>query len=418
MRRTTDGGGAWSAIASPTSNTITSICVHSTNPSIVWVTGSGYSAGNKIWKSTNGGSSWTNISGSLPNVPANTVVYQNSSPDRLYIGTDIGAYYTDLNSGGWQDFNTGLPNVVVSELEIQYSSSKIRAATYGRGVWESPLISNALFSSSPDSIGVSVEMWDSTTTILQINNTGSATLTWSRAIVPASPWLTVTPASGSVSAGGSQNLTVKTKATDTIGTTQQASIEISTNDPLASPAVIPVSLYVLSPYVSLGIPVESNWNLVSVPLIPFDYATSAVFPSSTTQAFSYQSAGGYQGHDTLTNTPGYWLKFPAQENVSITGLPVEKDTVDVTANWNLIGSISETVPVSAIVPLGTSVQSPFFGYSVSGYSVKDTLKPGAGYWVKVSTNGKLILKPTSPPVPLLQPATSIPETGAPSKTAR
>ena len=40
----------------------------------------------------------------------------------------------------WAAFNSGLPNVRVDELEIQYSVGKIRAATYGRGLWESPLM--------------------------------------------------------------------------------------------------------------------------------------------------------------------------------------------------------------------------------------------------------------------------------------
>ena len=39
----------------------------------------------------------------------------------------------------WQAFTTGLPNVQVDELEIHYGAGKIRAATYGRGIWESVL---------------------------------------------------------------------------------------------------------------------------------------------------------------------------------------------------------------------------------------------------------------------------------------
>ena len=39
----------------------------------------------------------------------------------------------------WVPFNNGLPNVIVRELEIQKSSGTISAATYGRGVWQSPV---------------------------------------------------------------------------------------------------------------------------------------------------------------------------------------------------------------------------------------------------------------------------------------
>ena len=44
----------------------------------------------------------------------------------------------------WQTFDAGLPNVIVNELEIQYSSGRLRAATYGRGLWESDLFNGQL----------------------------------------------------------------------------------------------------------------------------------------------------------------------------------------------------------------------------------------------------------------------------------
>ena len=72
------------------------------------------------------------------------MVYEDNSNDRLYIGTDIGIYYTDNSKTDWVPYSDGLPNVVIDELEIQYSSSKLRAATYGRGIWEAPLVSTSV----------------------------------------------------------------------------------------------------------------------------------------------------------------------------------------------------------------------------------------------------------------------------------
>jgi hypothetical protein len=57
----------------------------------------------------------------------------------LYVGTDVGVYYRDRSYAAWQPFYTGLPNVDVQELDITYGISKIRAATNGRGLWESGL---------------------------------------------------------------------------------------------------------------------------------------------------------------------------------------------------------------------------------------------------------------------------------------
>lgn len=119
---------------------ITYITVASNNPAHVWVTFSGYSAANKVWYSPDAGVTWTNYSTGLPNIPANCIVYQNSSPtDVLYVGTDVGVYTRDNSSAAWTAYNTGLPNVSVRELEIHYGASKLRAATFGRGVWQSDL---------------------------------------------------------------------------------------------------------------------------------------------------------------------------------------------------------------------------------------------------------------------------------------
>ena len=72
-------------------------------------------------------------------LPVNCIVYQGGADDDLYIGTDIGVYYKNNLMTEWVPFNDGLPNVIVKELEIHYDKGTISAATFGRGVWESPL---------------------------------------------------------------------------------------------------------------------------------------------------------------------------------------------------------------------------------------------------------------------------------------
>ena len=140
--RTNNGGTNWNNITQnlPVNNAaITGIAINSVNPDKVWVTFSGYSNGDKVFKTTDGGLTWANISGTLPNIPVNCIVYQNGNNDVLYIGTDFGVFYRNLNMNDWVSFNTGLPNVIIDELEIQYTAGKLRAATYGRGIWESDL---------------------------------------------------------------------------------------------------------------------------------------------------------------------------------------------------------------------------------------------------------------------------------------
>ncbi|MCS6990842.1 MAG: YCF48-related protein [Chitinophagales bacterium] len=144
--RTTTGGSPWTNITGtlPVTNTgINYIAISATNSDHVWICLGGYSAGNKVFVSTNGGTTWTNISGSLPNIPVNTIVYEKNSPDRVYIGTDIGVFYRDNTTADWVFYNDGLPNVMVHELEINYTSNKLLAATYGRGLWQANLVGAA-----------------------------------------------------------------------------------------------------------------------------------------------------------------------------------------------------------------------------------------------------------------------------------
>lgn len=162
---TQDNGKSWQDITagSPSGDTaaLTYIAVSPTDPKKVWLTFSGFTDHEHVYTSTNSGASWINITGTLANVPVNTIVYENGSNDGLYIGTDIGVFYRDKSMNDWEPFASGLPNVSVTELEINDSSGLIRAATFGRGMWQSPLRSllapNApkLVSPGKDSTGVS-----------------------------------------------------------------------------------------------------------------------------------------------------------------------------------------------------------------------------------------------------------------------
>ncbi len=145
--RTSDAGNSWHNITSnlPTSAgcfdcaALSSIAVHPLNPEVAWVTMSGYSPVNKVFRTNDGGKTWINISSNLPAIPVNSIVYEKNSKDALYIGTDLGVFYRDSTMDKWMPYMNELPNVPVQELEIHYGSGKLRAATFGRGLWETEL---------------------------------------------------------------------------------------------------------------------------------------------------------------------------------------------------------------------------------------------------------------------------------------
>lgn len=142
LYRTQDGGASWTEITAGLpveTNYLTDIAVNDKDPRVLYVTFSGYTAGQKVYKSADGGSTWINITGSLPNMPANAIVHENKADNPLYVGTDAGVYYLNDRLKDWVPYKSELPNVIVNHLEIDYATGIIRAATYGRGVWEAGL---------------------------------------------------------------------------------------------------------------------------------------------------------------------------------------------------------------------------------------------------------------------------------------
>lgn len=140
LYRTTDGGQNWDVISNQLPNlNITEIAVNPTNPEHILVTCSGYSAGNKVFESFDAGSTFENISYNLPNIPANCVVMDNSPNKGIYVGTDAGIFYTNDELANWIDFMEDLPKTSIRQLKISESIGKIRAGTFGRGIWESDL---------------------------------------------------------------------------------------------------------------------------------------------------------------------------------------------------------------------------------------------------------------------------------------
>ncbi len=147
IKKTDDGGENWTDITSGlpiSSSNIRYITVKHNDPNTIWVALSGYN-NNGVYESNNGGNTWNNISDGLPEIPVNCVIQNKleSSQKQLYAATDYGVYLKNGNND-WTLYSTNLPNVEVSELEIYYDmdnpeNSRLRASTYGRGLWESPL---------------------------------------------------------------------------------------------------------------------------------------------------------------------------------------------------------------------------------------------------------------------------------------
>jgi hypothetical protein len=141
--------------------------------------------------------------------------------------------------------------------------------------------------------------------------------------------------------------------------------------------------------------VAAGWNLISVPMGVPDYRTSVLYPTAVSSAYMFDPVAHYVPRDTLQNGEGYWLKFGAADSLTITGTLLPRDSVQVEAGWNLIGSLSPAVATGSIlqIPAG-NVISPYYGFDGS-YAIVTTLMPGGAYWVKCAGPGVLVLAPAT-----------------------
>lgn len=121
-----------------TSFDITSIDVHSSNGNIVYVTTR--TIDGEVLKSIDGGNSFSSISEGLPLIGKNIIVHQDRNPDNpLYLGTSLGVFYRDDSMAQWEPFDANLPNVSITDLEVNLEDAILTAATYGRGIWQTPI---------------------------------------------------------------------------------------------------------------------------------------------------------------------------------------------------------------------------------------------------------------------------------------
>ncbi len=192
--KTTNASAAtptWAATGALPGVQATYIAVKATDPNTAWVTFSGYTGGTKVYKTINGGTSWTNVSTNLPNLPANCIVYEPGSNDRVYVGMDVGVYYLDNSTTNWTLYNTGLPNTVIADLEISpINPTKLYAATYGRGVYKVDVVTSA---APVSSFSVASTGLCSGTNISFTDQSANAPTSWSWSVTPAAGVTVTTP---------------------------------------------------------------------------------------------------------------------------------------------------------------------------------------------------------------------------------
>lgn len=139
----TDGSSSWINITgSLPDRYVTSIKASPTNASVAWVSHSGYKENDfipHIHKTTNNGTSWTNISGDLPQLAINDILPFPGNDNILFVATDGGVYGTVNGGTSWTRVGSNMPVLPVLDLELNPQENRIIAGTYGRSIMSFPI---------------------------------------------------------------------------------------------------------------------------------------------------------------------------------------------------------------------------------------------------------------------------------------
>ncbi len=141
----TNGLSTWTEITPPNQNGawVRRIVVDLNNKNHIYVCYSGFNGtasatvqGEHIWYSTDQGTTWTDVSISLPDVPVHSLIIDPTNNQTLYVGTETGLYNSTDNGTTWNQYSTGMPSyVAVDELVLQTGTNTLFAFTHGRSVW-------------------------------------------------------------------------------------------------------------------------------------------------------------------------------------------------------------------------------------------------------------------------------------------
>jgi hypothetical protein len=135
LQVTTNAGGAWTVRNTGLPNRfITDIAVSAADARLAVLTVSGFGTGH-VFRTADGGATWQNISGNLPDMPVNAVLFTPHLGSQILIGTDLGVFVSVDGGNTWSPFAAGFPNVAVFDLAYNPLTARVVAATHGRGAF-------------------------------------------------------------------------------------------------------------------------------------------------------------------------------------------------------------------------------------------------------------------------------------------
>jgi photosystem II stability/assembly factor-like uncharacterized protein len=136
-----DGGSTWTRLTDPDlpERWVTRITVDPADPDVAWATFSGFRSESEtqphVLMTTDGGASWTDIGGRLPQAPVNDVIRHPRHDRWLYVGTDMGVFFSPDLGRTWLKVGKTFPAVPVTDIHLHAASDTLFAAMFGRSIF-------------------------------------------------------------------------------------------------------------------------------------------------------------------------------------------------------------------------------------------------------------------------------------------
>ncbi|MFK7772538.1 MAG: cohesin domain-containing protein [Saprospiraceae bacterium] len=142
MFKSENGGDTWTEVTNGLPDRFPmEVMVDPCDNNVIYTVFGGYDLLSHVYKSENGGGSWNTLGEDLPDVPTNTIFIDPENTQHIYVGNDIGVFVSTDGGDTWMTYSTGLPDAcMVMSLSYTASTRKLRVATHGNGVYETDLL--------------------------------------------------------------------------------------------------------------------------------------------------------------------------------------------------------------------------------------------------------------------------------------
>lgn len=405
---TANNGSTWATVSG--FSYVSDIFVDHSADSVAYATFGGFNTMH-VAKTTDAGTTWSDISSNLPNIPVNTIMVRPIEPRIIFVGTDLGVFSSSDEGATWTSFNNGLPAAEVFDLKYNDYDDLLLAATHGRGCFMCDL-SNFKAFFTPRSIAFgNILVGGIRHDSVEVANTGFTPLVISSVSSDRAEYVAA-PSSANIPVSGSTTFQITYTPTPT-GLTRGSIVFAS--DASSSPDTIRVSGYggvgtiVATTLVdadgdpsTTGDRAATTWHL-SVYMDSVSPA-SLVAAGNTGQLSAFvPKTGTYIVCEADSGNP--WLRLNGNRtlfdtltmafNTTLTDTMVNARygiASSVEAGWNLV-SIPVAAPNDALLALFPGAVSSAFSYTPGiGYNTFTQLANGVGYWLKFGSgrSGTLI----------------------------